>query len=464
MKNKLGFYISIFISLFLLTLILVFKTTPQTQLWKGYKILYVPKSYNSSSVLKILENENISAVVSKDNQNVPVVSKFAPIQIQTSTSYLLRREGFFSDKSNTFNVFYIPEKFAFKIPAAINTINKELSNEKQKAGTDGEGSISIFPPLIAILAFFVALYFCENKAAFSVLALSPLIFVMANPFFCVSGAFLLSLVAFYIVQKIYKRKGAFFIIRKSVLCYIFLIAPGILLAFSYIKLSLFYFMAVASSFLNFYIFMAVASFVESHLYSFNPTLILSAKSISVPGKKGVGVLMATAASIFILLVTSFFVGGISSSASTVNSSISLPLPTSKSSETNLPNVNDFSVWAWNTLAFPFKKLSTDSLSPQTTTPEEGEKIEFLGISPMDDKNMSSSYNTFVYNASFRQQLYKNASEKEGSVEKLLLTQGEKSNFGYGKQTGAAKENFKVAILTIFLFASIGATLFYSFRK
>ena len=97
-------------ALFALTFffIICFRTVPESQLWKGWRLLYVKsEKLSEQNICSILEKNGCKNVVSRINQKSPVYSEFAPIQVQPKNSYIYRKNGFFRDSSSTYLVFYV---------------------------------------------------------------------------------------------------------------------------------------------------------------------------------------------------------------------------------------------------------------------------------------------------------------------------------------------------------------------
>lgn len=460
MKNGPAFYLSVFFSLFIIVCLFVFKTTPESQLWKGYKVVYVSKNADCNIVAKVFKNSGIDEVFYKENQSFPVFSKFAPIQPQSSSSYIERRNAFFYDKTLSYSVYYVNEKYASKIPLVISTLNQM---ENVKAGTDGHSSFPVLPVVLSLLCAVFIGYFCEHKIIFALLCSVPFLFVLNNPFFCAAGAFMVSLFGFYILQKFWGRKGSVLFLRKSVIVYMSFILPICLLSLSFIKLSLLYFASVCAAFFILFIYYNVVFIIEKKRNSvFKPVLILSARFIGLPGFEGLKVLRTLCAVIFVLLGLSVVLNGKDFSVTqTSSNTVILPSPSSKS-DSALPDIRELSLWSWYTLTFPFRKFA-DSEKLTFENVAEGTRFEFSGISPLVDNAILNETDNLVYNSSFRQSIFNLIKESDEPLfEKVLLKQGESSHFSYVKSGTQSTEKFKIFIISFFLFSCAVALLYYSF--
>lgn len=460
MKNVPAFYLSIFFSLIIIVCLFAFKTTPESQLWKGYKVVYVSKNADYNIVTKVFKNSGIDEVFYKENQTFPVFSKFAPIQPQSSSSYISRRNAFFYDKTLSYSVYYVNEKFASKIPLVVSSLNQL---ENVKAGTDGHASFPVLPVILSLLSAVFIGYFCEHRIIFGLLCAVPFLFVLNNPFFCVAGSFMVSLFGFYILQKFWGRKGSVLFLRRSVIVYLSFLLPIALLSLSFIKLSVLYFASVCASFLIYYVYYNVLCIIEEKRNSvFKPILILSARFIGLPGFEGLKVLKTLCAVMFVLLGFSVILNGKDFSVTQASSStVVLPSPSSKA-DSSLPDIRELSLWSWYTLTFPFRKFN-ESEKMTFENVQEGTRFEFSGISPLVDNAFLDETNNLVYNSSFRQSIYNIIKESDDPLfEKVLLRQGESSHFSYVKSGTQANEKFKVFIVSFFLFSIAVAVLYYSF--
>ena len=150
-------------ALFALTFffIICFRTVPESQLWKGWRLLYVKsEKLSEQNICSILEKNGCKNVVSRVNQKSPVYSEFAPIQVQPKNSYIYRKNGFFRDSSSTYLVFYVPEKSASALENAVSEIN---GYSETFASCDGG---TVFPwicPVVEVIFFAGLFYFSKKK-------------------------------------------------------------------------------------------------------------------------------------------------------------------------------------------------------------------------------------------------------------------------------------------------------------
>ena len=434
---------SAIISLVVLFLLFQFRTVPVSQFWKGYRILYVfSEELAETDILSILEKNGCDSVISYSNQRMPLFSQIAPVQQQSEDSYLFRRNSFFSDKNNRALVFYIPEEFSSSLEKSI----RELSAfQSTVAGSDGKSSFPWVAPLIALCFFFILFYFSKNKALYLCASVFPVLFAFSRPLYTVSAAVCLCIFSLFLFHKSWKRSDFLKVTLNSPYILIFILAPLLILFFSSPILAFFYVFSLLGtvSLLVMYDFYETS---KENSYSFKPVFIRSARMIPTVGHLGIRLLGVLSATVFSLLII-FVVSGNVSGFSAASSMPSLPSPVSRA-EAELVNLTDFINWTWASVSFPYKKIGEPSLS----SPQDGEVVSITDYIEENGKIVPVDTPVFVYNAEFRENIYKSINKFDyPAIEKLLLKQGKSASFGYAKTAQvSSSEKFGTILLFILL--------------
>ena len=105
--NKYIKFISPFVFLISLILLISFRSVPSGKLWNEYNVLYVPVDSEDAKVLAALESCQIQDVVCLSGQFLPVSLKENSIEISMlrlnygskDYDYTTRRKAFFFDKA-----------------------------------------------------------------------------------------------------------------------------------------------------------------------------------------------------------------------------------------------------------------------------------------------------------------------------------------------------------------------------
>ncbi len=433
-----------------------FRTVPESQLWKGYKILYVKsEKLSEENIYSILLKNKCTDVVSRVNQKIPISSKMAPVQVQGQTSYLFTRDNFFTDKSKEFFVFYVPDKYTQNLTDSV----LEIKGYPQTTVSTDSGSV--FPwicPVVAIIFAGILIYLAGKKLNLIFVFIPLILLSICRPWYTVCAAICPALFADYLLIKIYKRKGLFNDLTNGIFILPLVVLPLLVLFFSS-PLSAFLFA------LNFCGGWAILSLYEE-IYSliflnstdtkFNFVYIKNSSAVKTVNKKNVILLASVFACTLILFAFSSVFRGISAPTdSSVRPFLPGPLTQKTNSTDSLPDLNDFMDWSWQTVSFPFKKLNSNN----------NEKKDLFGETvfiPEYKKNADgliykNSTKVLSYDSSFVRSIYDKLEENDyPSLEKLMLSQGKNTTYGYTKNTGTSSEK-AVSFVLIFL-AAIPLTL------
>ena len=440
------FFISVFT-------IIALHTVPESQLWKGYKTLYVKsEKLSDENIFSILQKDGCEDVVSRINQKLPVFSRMAPVQVQKKGSYLYERNGFFTDRSKAFSVFYVPDRYSQNLKRAVSEIN---GYQQTLAATD---SGSVFPwicPFVVFIFCGVLFYFSRKRADFILVSIPLLLLALCRPWYTVCAALSLALFADFLLVKIWKREGFFNDLKNGIFIVPLVVLPFIFLIFSSFLSTFLFALSFAGGWALLKLLEEVYSaftFKNSEVH-FDFVYIKNSSAVKTVNGKNVFLFGAVFACVMILfLFASLFAGN--STAFDSEERPYLPGPvSSKMADKNdsLPDFQSFMDWSWQTLSFPFRKISSQNAQK---TQLFGESVFIPEYVQNDDGSISvTSTKVLTYNSSFVRSIYDRLDENDyPSLEKLLLSQGKNTTYGYTKNTGTSSE--RAVSLVLILFAAL----------
>lgn len=444
MKIKPASIISIAIAFVSLVLLVSFRTVPVSRLWKDYEIFYVySNELSESDISYILEKNGCKNVVFRGNQRYPLVSPVAPVQPQAQDSYIYSRNGFFTDKTNSAYVFYVPDGQEKNLEKAVIEIS---SFQGSSCGTDGKNAFPWIAPLVSFAFALILLCFSHEKKLFAFSAFFPVLLAFCRPLYTVAAASIFLLFAFFMMQKIWQRRNFKKTFLNSPYVLVFSLSPFLLLIFSSIINAIFYVLALAASVCAVKIYKDAESY-KNEKYDFKPVMIMSSKMIPLVGHNGIR-LMGFMALVLVALGAAFvFLGRVSVSGND-SSNPELPSPVSDSNS-SLPNFDDFLGWSWNTITFPYRKLSQSSKKPA-----EG---DFVSIPDYTESNGFISENDsqfYVYDSKFKSSVENQIENLDyPALEKMMIRQGKNSFYGYSKGKLSSPERFGGILLFSFVLIS-----------
>ena len=141
------------------------RVVPVSSFFSGYEVVFVSKDLPEENALNILSKNGCTNVISRANQKIPLnlpenspEAALAKSRLEKST-YLKDRTGFFFDKSEKNNVFYVPEKNLKEAAAAV----KEISENGYSAGMNAEGGFPFISIAVVIIFSVLLAFFSENR-------------------------------------------------------------------------------------------------------------------------------------------------------------------------------------------------------------------------------------------------------------------------------------------------------------
>ncbi|MBP5465389.1 MAG: hypothetical protein J6Y13_09495, partial [Treponema sp.] len=153
-----------------------------TQIWKGYRVLYVPESVSEESVLAVLAETGCRDVISLSGQRQPLSTKFFS-SLLGSSSYLDDRLGYFRDADGDYRLFYIPDSYEKESEAAVNRL---VRDQHLHAGLDAKEQYPFVIPLIVLGLYAFLLVLSLKRFYFALTCFFSLLLVFAQPFYCVA--------------------------------------------------------------------------------------------------------------------------------------------------------------------------------------------------------------------------------------------------------------------------------------
>lgn len=409
---------SIFISIFLIFLL---KSVPNGQLWNEYNVLYVSNNISDNVVSQTLKNNHINDYISLNNQFLPINLSENSIEValykiksnNSENDYIKNRNLFFYDKNQKFRLYYIPVTNKEKIRKCISDFDKQHI----AAGVDSSTIYPFILPLIIFALIIFLSFFATKKTIFISTSIFTLFFTICNPFYTVAISNCLLLLLLFVISNLWNR--ADFI--KHILHTSFFIAiPAVCLigAFSVsLKTGLLFICEIWGITSSLLLYESIENFVNSKK-TFTPIYILPAKKIPLLAKKTKLILPVIFLSTCIILFTYIFtsINNISGHYSKIN------LPAESNSVNELPQLEDYYKWVWNIKISPYLNINKSNFSDNY--------VEFP-VYIQNDSSLENDKKIFVYNQSFKDDVYNSIDDLQfNSVEKLLKSQGKTSNYGY----------------------------------
>jgi hypothetical protein len=445
--------ISSSIIIFSLFIFIFFRTVPVSKAWKGYTMIYAKsQALTESQILEYFYNNGCQNIISRYNQSIPVFSNLAPIQVQSPDSYIFKRLGFFTDSTQQYFVFYINENQTKHINQALIQINRSGLAQAQ---SDTAKSFPWFMPVIVLAFCAVLIYFSKNKYLFASSIVPVCVLAFSRPLYTFCSALMLLSLTLFLIQKIWGRRG-FFNDKKNGIYLLPLIAgPLVFLAFSSLVSSIFYILCLICSSACVYLYQIVYSYFEQkRASSFNFVLIKGSSSIRLIDSSNIRVFGVFGLLVLIVLLLSIF----STVSNPVFTDLNRPLLPSpvKSYSTDLPSLDEFENWSWNTITFPYKKLNEANKASERGT-ERGATIHLDDYTLLQTgKIQQTNSKVLTFDSSFVDTIYDKVKKLDyPAIEKLMIKQGKNSYFAYTKNSGSSHER---AGLFVILLLALGPAL------
>lgn len=432
-------------------LMLFLRTVPVAKLWKGFSVLYVPVETEPKTVLSVLDECGCKDTISYYNQSIPFLNPYLPVKADYSDSYLSRRNSYFFDKDRKVMIYYVPDAYSKQAAKAVNTLIKEY---KIDAGLDGKSSFPLVTPIICIIAAVFFFLSSKQKKVFFLAALFPLIYAFVMPFYINASSVCLCLFAVFLCQKVWRRKnGVKYVVKNPYPAVLFTVS----LISSFVTSFVSGFLFMLTCFASILILSMLANFqkdCDSKL-RFNPVLIRPARLMNMiclsSLKKGLIAVFSVTA-LFVLYITSVNLFTISNSQD-----LSFPMPTRYNTVTDIPDLDDYVVWSWNTITLPYRSLN----EPYSDVPEEDESITIQRFKNTEDGVKTTEEVVYKFNSEFKDQVLSSIDMLEyPAIEKLMKQQGRGYSVDYSYGTGEKFSKSNIILMLIMIIVPCGMLIYY----
>lgn len=390
----------------------IFRSVPSGQLWKGYSVLYAPVSSDDYVILNTLKENGVENVTSLSGQYLPVLYKSHSLEVSmiplnpNASAYLTDRENYFYDKSKQYRLYYIP--VAQKSELATCVI--QLRERGISCGIDLSAPYPWILPVLSVVFFLFLLFLAKNRLLFFISSVLPAVFPICFPFLSSLSSVCILMIFLYALSNIVGRRGLFDLIARNILLFVLLFI-SIFASFTQNIISgVFYILCLVNCLLAVYSYNKIQE-LQAAQSSFNPVLIRSVFFISKYNRNE-KIIFPFA---FIVIILSFVVCVFfMDSFSTQASKLSLPSANAVTRDDKLTDLKDYADWKWEVQSFPYRNvnLENDKLS----------YIKFPRYSEIDGK-ITESYDIVSFNESYVLKSRDDIKELPyNALEKMLLSQ------------------------------------------
>ncbi|MGI5172087.1 hypothetical protein H0R92_00600 [Treponema sp. OMZ 840] len=466
MKEK-TFIITAFICFFACMFVLFFfRTLPAVKIWQSYSVVYVEKQERVEDILDLFAQEGITGVLSATHTGFPPLSPFAPVQYNdkadTVFSYEDLQNLFFSDKSDAFRLYYIPEQYKEKAVKVLKTLPVTW-------GIDGSGAArsAVFAAVFLLFLCFAAF---AKKRLFFISSFFPLVcYAAAVPLYHSAAFVCLCGYGLFIIQKFWHRRGFF---GEPVIHSVF-VSSFVLLcisaAFSGLRQFLLLCAAIGASCSLTYLFLKIDVFLRSRK-SFVPVPIAPARTIPVRDVLCLrfALIPALCVSFFMIMVIYKPLGvsgkkvknlyipfPVHKTAQKDFSSTSYTRVLSYDTENRLPDLTDFVHRFWFTHTYPFRRLEKTGVEKTYVLPAIGEKVEYADYKKIGNELKEVRVTAAVFDAEYIAHIIDliGKTQANGGAEMLLAKQNGFLRTAYAR-SDSIKSGSSVFIFTLAAFIYI----------
>jgi len=470
MKTVLKSSLIVFVILISLLGIIYFRVSPTVRFWDNYKIFYVDKNLDISTILSNLSVygnfKNDGEIIFREAQSYPANNLLTPIMKDFSIkklSAIEMRNMFFFDKDNKYQLFYVEESIS-------DFVEKELSRKKIDFGTDGKVHNNLLSPFVCLALLITLSIFAKSKTKFFIAKLPFVLLVYSVSYYSVAISVscflgLLFVLDLYIVKKDWIKA----ILKKPFICVAFFVVIFMMILCGFRVFCLFL-LACLASFSILFLFYLLN---RKYIYGYSMKWILPSKYIKL---KSIDFKFFATTFAVVLFFFVFFCFTTSFRTNISENNLYLPAPSeytekntfeglednyiyvksfeNSNSETEfLPNIFDFIDEKWYFLTFPYKKIdgsddSTLNVGKVITIPEY--KKTSQGFVVQTEKSLFSFDEKFISNAI-------NDFDNSLGVEKLLSSQESFTNIVYSS-TGKIE---KTLLMWIVVFSGLVLSGFFT---
>ena len=448
-----------------------------SQIWKGYRVLYVPESVSEDSVLAVLSDVGCSGVITLSAQRIPLSTKFFN-SLLGSSSYLEDRLGYFRDADGDYRLFYIPDTYEKESGEAVNRLVRDLH---LNAGLDTKESYPFMVPIIVLALYIFLCVLSLKRFYFALPGFFSLLLVFSQPFYCVACGCCFFLFALFLANRVWGRKAAVASVFKNFYIDVLLVISLMFSLAQSWRCFVFSLLVIAASACAI-LFLLELKIIQDRNSSFTYSLIFTARQIPILYMKTARYLLCLLIPLFAFLLLFIFSAKFSSSTSA--SGIRMPSPiqlsTAEPSVSEaayplnsmvLPNAEDYFKWAWGVISYPYKTLNAFSNVSHSSSAsvQDGDKIILPRYEENDKGIKRKDELVLTYNNAFRRDMEKTVAGFEyPAIEKLLNAQDRDVLVMYSAVAqghGKRSDFFNLfSIIFSLLVPVILCTIFYSFNR
>ena len=445
-KSVYSCFFAIAVTVFFL---IFFHKVPVHHLWNGYETLAVSVELDENSVLNVLKNCGCESVVSLSLQNKTTGSPYSPVQKSNEfIDYNAKTKSFFFDKTDKYQIYYIPQKYSSAVDRAYRIL---IKNYNLPVYLDSQVKFPWTTPLLCVLFAIFLTFFSKYKINFFITAIFPVIFTFSQPFFAPSGAVCLLLFGFFAIQNIRRRNGFLSVMKKSFFTTAFFMLP-VFFTFAVSFLSgILLFFSICSSFALEKLWFCLEEKHKDKLL-FKSSLILPAKYITLANHFNLRIMAGC------IFMTGFFLAQFSLSSRFLPSSsakdLLIPAP-ARYNNSSIVSLSDYVELTWYTFTYPYR-----SLNSKIKRVEEGDTVVIPRFEKKSDGIVQTEEVVFRFDNDFRQNILKEIDSKgDNSMEKLLKKQGNFSSAAYSS-SGTNSGTLHDLLILILEFLVTPAVLVY----
>ncbi|WP_407399114.1 hypothetical protein [Treponema sp.] len=451
--------LAVIIATFILSIVL--RAVPVSRIWNSYSVAYVEKSLSEETVLSYFERYSIDSVISLGGQRVPFVSDFTPVLPQRDSSYLSDRLSYFFDLSDTYCLYYIPKR---NDSACVKALEEIVHDTNTPCGIDGKQQYPWLVPMIVLAVFAMFLFLSRNRKVFALSSASIVVLSFSQVFYPVAAAAILYMLSCYLASRIWGRRKAFSVLKKSIYVTLPLVVSVLSIMFLSIQSAVLVLLCCASSICSLILLDTWEKFIDSKS-TFKFVRIFGAPQMPLMHHATAKHTLFCLVPLFILLVIFLLSSRISTRTET---EISIPVPVHSSQindgEKILPGLNDFYKWFWKAKSYPYRNLNESSAAAEV---EEGETVTVPRYEMEDDRIVESEVLLMTYDDRFREEVNKEIENLEyDAVEKLMKKQGSDVTVVYrnGGESRGQTDGLGLILILVCLFVPMFLLLIYVLKS
>ncbi len=459
MKNSAKTALSFFVIVISLFAFFFMRSVPVSRIWNGYTVVYVEKSLSERQVLSYFEKFGVEGAISPGSQRVPFYSDVTPVLPDSYGKYLRDRLNYFYDYSKNYMLYYVPQNFDGAVSKAVEFLVKE---NQVSAGVDGKKQFPFAVPLCVSVVFLVFFFFSRNKFAFFASAIFALFLCFSKPFYSVAAGGVLYLLCCFLSQRIWRRRKAVSVLKKSPYVLIPAIFSVLIAGLSSAECGFLILISVMSSVSALFLLNSAENYLDSKK-SFKFTKIFSAPQMVLMYPRTALLTLLSLVPLSFLLISFLITARF---APVLDKKMVLPVPSEdENAESVLPVISDYYAWIWNAKSFPYRNLNDSAAAYEI--PSENEEISVPRFEEKNERIVQTTSLIMKYNADFR-----NSADREvdawnfGAVEKLMKKQGENVKVLYGSSGGARQkaDGFSLILILSSIFVPVLLLFFYTIKS